>query len=169
MANKKTAQKKNWKRYILFGGLALLLLVVFTGYKLYQLHLDRTDAFKFMTLQSDFKKLQMEFNKIDPGWEYSEGCSAAHFTFGDGQPSCEVALKASDGAVEEKKSYYLTKASEIVGKVENEEVSPIELIRSGFTKAGSSYCAISFGSEEFKAYVRCSSEAREFYFQRTDR
>lgn len=149
----------------------MILVLAYLGGHRAQQAAEKADADRFAALQTDFKKLQTEFNKIDPGWEYSEGCSAPHFASGDGQPGCEVALYASKpGQINSDKSTeYTHMATMFIGKAsDTESSSQKSLTRDGFTAAGKSYCAISLGSENAKAYVICSSEAQKFYFQRTD-
>ena len=170
-SNKNTG-RKSWKKYVLIGMAVVLLFAAYVIYRGYDLYQDRVDASRFYTLQWDFKKLQTEFNKVDPGWEYSERCSAAHYALGDGQPSCEVAIyaKSKGATAQENRASYLSSAGMIIGEVANTESDSMKsLQRKGFDQPGSSYCAIRFGSNESKASVTCSGAARSFYFERSDR
>lgn len=165
-----TKAKRPWGKYVLVALLLIIVLLPVT-YVGYQKYLDKADADRFAKLQSDFKRLQGEFNRIDPGWEYSEGCSAAHYASGDGQPDCEVAVHANNiGKIaQEKDSLYLAAVESIIGKVSSTDSPSLKsLLRDGFTETGHSVCAISLGSADSKAYARCSSEAQDFYFTRTD-
>ncbi|MGB3009261.1 MAG: hypothetical protein WBB33_02790 [Candidatus Saccharimonadales bacterium] len=51
------------------------------------------DYTKFMTLKHDMLAIQSEFNKIDPGWEYSESCHTMGEKYKDSiVSSCYVEL-----------------------------------------------------------------------------
>ncbi|MGB3009180.1 MAG: hypothetical protein WBB33_02375, partial [Candidatus Saccharimonadales bacterium] len=77
MPSKKTPQKKSHftKAFPILVFAVAIALAGFLGYKWYA-HQSMLTAEKksFETLRTDMKSLQAEFNKIDPGWEYSEGC-----------------------------------------------------------------------------------------------
>jgi len=170
MASKKTNKSKsreNWKKYAFIGVVGIVLVAVFS-YVGYQSYLNKADADRFAALQSDFKKLQTEFNKIDQGWEYEEDCVAPHFVFNEGQPSCQVEIR-NKNRIQGKDTEYIRLSQELVGHINDASsqntATHKSLARKGFDSVGKSYCALELGHE---SYVRCVGESKKFYFLRTD-
>ncbi|MFZ1812375.1 MAG: hypothetical protein WAU02_02495 [Candidatus Saccharimonadales bacterium] len=70
-----------------------VFVIYAAGYTIMQQLALRQEADGFAKLKQDFLALQTEFNKIDPGWEYSEGCRGKGGVYNDNQPSsCSLVL-----------------------------------------------------------------------------
>lgn len=178
--NKKSPvkHKRPWGKYILFTLVALALIVP-AAYINYQKQLDKVDAERFATLQLDFKKLQVEFNKIDPGWKYKEGCAAGGKL--DDFKVCTVVIQ--DDVQSNSADTVLSKYSRLMVQID----PSLSLGRKFNTTsdAGSYYVgyvvdnknvndgscelgAIQKGDSSVSLSLSCSNSARDFYFVRTD-
>lgn len=182
MSKKQKNSAKTKKPWLKYGVLTLLGLVVvgvvaFWGYQNYQ---DKVDADRFATLQADFKKLQVEFNKIDPGWEYSEGCTAGGLL--DDFKTCGVSLSNN-----KLRQSDIQKAANTYGDI----ISATDDVRLGsrhqFSHDSKEYieqllsrkdmkdanCDLllqkAITSETLSSSVGCSHPAQSFYFKRSDR
>lgn len=168
-----TLKKTNNKKLTL----QILALIILTGvllllvYPYYSRYLDRQDETKFLSLRQDMKDLQKEFNKVDSGWVYSEGCSAPHYVYNSGTPSCEITIRQQKIA-DINVSTYINIAEKIIGKVDKNAKNDIDLRktlnRPGFNTPGKGYCVIDLKPSQSIPFVECSNDARDFYYQRTD-
>jgi len=172
MANtkpKQSTRQRSWKKYMLIG-LVVLVIVVPLGLWGYQKYLDKVDADRFAALQSDFKKLQTEFNKIDPDWEYEEGCTETGAPFGRGTISCQVSLTNTADVFKNSALYEYSLKS--VLEINNEEQ------RSGKSDEGNDFAGLGFDAKGHlglgrcvlrvekatESHVLCNYEARKAYY-----
>lgn len=84
------------------AGLALIILLltsvlVFYSYNLYSIEKDRR---LFVGLREDMKSLQEEFNKVQGGWEYDEGCKGGGGVYDSDIPSlCFINISNNSNGV----------------------------------------------------------------------
>ena len=79
---KRKAQKQTGSKRQMFLILGCITLFVCIWFIFSNKHSDlQQEAEGFAKLKSDFLTLQSEFNKIDPGWKYSEGCTGSGGVF----------------------------------------------------------------------------------------
>ena len=181
MANKKPTkptQRKNWAKYTIIGVIVVLFVPVF-AFVGYQKYLDKVDAERFSTLQSDFKKLQTEFNKIDPGWEYSEGCTAGGKL--DDFKTCSVSLSndnmKNDNQLDTVLEAYRKLLPEFDAKIgqrdyiNDDGLPAVNMQLKGRGMFTGVLCDLSTTTRSGVKimYVYCRDSARNFYFDRTDR
>ena len=100
MKKNKKIQKKQVKTAKLPGLIALLvlsiLLLVAYFMKDYNPGLQK-EAEGFTKLKQDFLDLQKEFNKVDTGWTYHEGCRGKGGVYNDDEASsCRLLLTSRD-------------------------------------------------------------------------
>jgi hypothetical protein len=181
MANAKTNKpnkQTNWKKYILVGVIALIVAapLLYFGYQKY---LDEVDADRFAALRSDFKKLQTEFNKIDPGWEYSEGCTAGGKL--DDFKTCSAALvnrrvtnqRALKDDMKIYKEQLVTFAvkTDVYSYVSDTKQPALGIQVKGQDLQDGIICDLDLsGDSKLKNIsLYCRDSARKFYFDRTDR
>ena len=75
---------------MIIGFIFAALVTIFLSWNQYTHFQDKQ---KFMTLKKDMLTLQTEFNKIDPGWTYSEWCHAKGEKFKENEvSSCGISL-----------------------------------------------------------------------------
>ena len=167
MPSKKTPQKKSHftKAFPILVFAVAIALAGFLGYKWYA-HQSMLTAEKksFETLRTDMKSLQAEFNKIDPGWEYSEGCHGNGQEIRYAASSCQVTLFNKTA-----QDYYLEKIPNISSYVNN--------ISNFGTKAETNDGHIKLtykkknincftGLNNFDGYFFvCSGDAHSFYYR----
>lgn len=145
----------------------------------YQKYLDYADKKRFSELKADMLSLQAEFNKIEPGWEYSEGCTAGGTVFDEeAHKGCSIELQNNKGefgdysirslsdtfsryAIE--KGYFKSvkdRGEYIEDGMKHDTVS---LEREGITEGR---CFID--STSYSVHLACRNDARDFYFKRVD-
>jgi len=182
---KKPSAKPGLSRgqYILLTLLALVVVLP-TAYLGYHVYLNKADARKFATLQSDFKKLQGEFNKIDPGWEYGESCVGRGGVYSDGQAS-SCAMSISNNF---KRATLRTISNDYREAIKRTGLFIIEGDDKAFQSDGKEHletiltnkgtgektCDLLITLEsrmnmEYSASIGCRSPARSFYYDRIDR
>jgi len=166
----KSARKSiSTKQKIVYALVSLLVLAV--GYIAY-LHI--TDYMKFMTLRSDMKQLQAEFNKIDAGWEYTEYCKAKGEKFKENEASsCGVSIFHEDQLKLESVYQYIDSASFSRQKISRYSISDgtsmisVELVYEKYNDVNCEIAAREINDvtvSNFNLY--CSDSARNFYFSR---
>lgn len=128
------------------------------------------DYTKFMTLKHDMLAIQSEFNKIDPGWEYSESCNPNGQKFKQNEvSSCAINIKKSStkdtrifvDKIKSKSVFKLGRYYEIDdydGKYRAYEV--------GY-KNNRARCSFVISSPSSEQSFGCSSSALDFYFPRS--
>lgn len=130
----------------------------------------------FMQLRSDFLSLQTEFNKVDPGWTYSESCNGKGGVYNDNEASnCSLTVyssikgKASKNKIDE----YIQKINEILVPSNGAQLKiDGSFVKFKHSTSSNSYyagCSSNFMDDTSYAFVQCSDSAHQFYFQRADR
>ncbi len=173
MKKKTTSTKKrlSGQRYLIWG----LALVCVFGIAFFSRQSSVIDAERegFMKLKQDFLSLQAEFNKIDPGWEYGEGCHGRGGVYEQSIPSyCFNELFLKNKNEESVKTIY-------------QSILNNELFISKFSARYTSLNSDKFVSNSYNlsncssqlrlngntSYINisCSAPASEFYFTRTDK
>lgn len=157
----KSARKSiSTKQKIVYALVSLLVLAV--GYIAY-LHI--TDYMKFMTLRSDMKQLQAEFNKIDAGWEYTEYCKAKGEKFKENEASsCYVSIMNPndinmDYTPQINSNRLFSKITEFT--LDNE--AGLEML---YSKNDSVVCSYWKDINNKSIQLQCHDSARNFYFSR---
>ena len=151
------------KLVILFVAGALLIVLAWNWYVHYQ------DKQKFMTLKQDMLSLQADFNKIDPGWTYSEWCNAKGEKFKENEASsCGFSIinnnaKQLDNYLDKLQYYFKIKEdSSFVdreGRYQNNRV-----VRYKNTAFSCEIGSIKNATEEYSNGMSCTSSALDFYF-----
>jgi hypothetical protein len=171
---KKSPAKPNLskRKYILLA-LVALIVVLTTSYLGYRVYLDNADAKKFASLKSDMQNLQTRFNRINSGWQYSEGCQETGSPFGEGIKSCTVNL-AFNGRTDN-----FNKATEYIEAVKSNLHIKNEVTRNYISDEGNKVISFGFDESEFsesgscalrmeenkkESTLSCTYEAREKYF-----
>lgn len=139
-----------------------------------------------MTLKQDMLALQTEFNKIDKGWEYGEGCSSRdRLTNVNVAAGCMAGITNKElGAeqvrvVAEKYLSYLTQREKYVfvsPLSENSDTSRISLSREFRIKALNNMRCYFIAVSDYKGSVSswnrdsvevsCSGHAKGFYYKK---
>jgi hypothetical protein len=171
---KKSPSKKTKKpsNLTIIGAVFVALIAVFLSWNLY-VHFQ--DKQKFMTLKQDMLTLQTEFNKIDPGWMYSEWCHAKGEKFKENEvSSCGISLKTTRDINLEK--YNVLEDSKNIFVIGPTEIIKDDIHNRTFNNKGVYYKPLFnciFSGEKIDAVntdevnVSCSSSALEFYFPKT--
>jgi hypothetical protein len=170
---KKKSPSKKTKRpsnLMIIGSVFAALVVVFVSWSWY-VHFQ--DKQKFMTLKQDMLTLRAEFNKIDPGWTYSEGCHAKGEKFKENEASsCGASLTNIDSrdldmylniiqklfTVKSNSSF-----TDSLGRYQNNRVLQYAKTDSINCEIGS----IKNADSKFTNGLSCSGSALEFYFPKT--
>jgi len=174
-------KKKNTKHRVV---LIIVLLVVVIVAALFAIdnYNDNKEREMFMSLRADMKDLQIEFNKIDQGWEYSETCRGKGGDFDRNIPSsCALSITNTEndfsGTAKERLEYYKSIISnkDIFSAVSDtqESSSNQHFFTLDYRYQANENCTFesySGGLDNKKVYltVGCISSASEFYFPRND-
>lgn len=162
-------------RQLLIALVVSVLLLVAYLFKDYNPSLQQ-EADGFTKLKQDFIALHQEFNKIDNGWEYNEGCVGRGGVYESDTPhSCGIDLillddehtdtskmiKKYTSALDYSKRFSYSKKSETI----------LEVRSMSFPNA---QCSMQAGTSSQKGNMRyitvgCSATAHYFHFPRTDR
>lgn len=134
------------------------------------------DYTKFMTLKHDMLAIQSEFNKIDPGWEYSESCNANGQKLKENEAS-SCAISLTNPVTHDTKGYekILTNAKDnfkisttnnFQDKLHNVEIAEYSVLYKNRT------VNCSLGGEKINNSIRnivfsCNSSALNFYFPKS--
>lgn len=130
-----------------------------------------------MTLKQDMLSLQSEFNKIDTGWKYSEGCHGKGEKFKENQiSSCGLGIDTANDSIDKGKILAYRSNLEAKFKVTSQ---------STFTHQGYEYSEIVVKHKNYdvncsflikipiennlkkKSLLECSGSALDFYFPKT--
>lgn len=185
MAKKKTVKTKSKKwQWIVLAALVLLVLAYLGGHRAQQAA-EKADADRFAALQTDFKKLQTEFNKIDPGWQYSEGCEAkGDVANPENRILCSVTIENSTLS---HVTYSIDVATSRYASVTENQIRSMKNIKDSsyrnskgadysnrvFSRSGIENGLCEISSTYVAPYVTtsltCNDEAQKFYFPKTDK
>lgn len=152
--------------FLFFIVAAILVVLTWNWYVHYQ------DKQKFMTLKQDMLSLQTEFNKIDPGWTYSEWCHAKGEKFKENEASsCGITLKNTVREV----SAYLDSIS--VNASLTRDTSYIDdqglkhdnrsVVFPNNKKMKCEFTSHLHNANSKNAWLSCSDSALDFYFPKT--
>lgn len=157
----KSARKPiSTKQKILYALISLLVLVV--GYIAY-LHI--TDYMKFMTLRSDMKQLQAEFNEIDAGWEYKEYCKAKGEKFKENEvSSCYISIINSNDMNMDYTSQI--KSSRLFNQITNFTLDNESGLEMSYSKNDNVVCSYWSNNDDKSIQLQCHDSARNFYFSK---
>ena len=156
-----------------------ILVIYAAGYTIMQQLALRQEADGFAKLKQDFLALQTEFNKIDPGWQYSEGCRGKGGVYERNKASdCSMSIYNPMVSNTNKIELYLKVINNtkyfIVGSDKVDTRPSYKIQAKAFP---SSNCTITYSdsisvgdqiSSRFLSFG-CISSAHQFYFPRTDR
>lgn len=168
MAKKLTPAPK--KRVLVATIITIATLVI--AWLCYTWFIHYQDRQKFMTLRADMLALQTEFNKIDPGWQYSESCHAKGEKFKEGEASsCGISISLESQSISPKEYDMLLK-SYISNSTRNEfEHQGYKYIEIYGAYEGSKGVKCSQLQKEKSGItllsLQCSSSALDFYFPRS--
>lgn len=164
--NKKSSQNqtKPGLRPVLIILPILIAVAVFFRYYVE----PRQEAAHFAQLKQDVLALQQEFNKVDPGWEYSEGCVGKGGVYEQNTPYyCSIDISRKNTTPPSELSLYVdilakqkftsTSSSKNLFEIKSKEFKNCNCTLQSSQSTGNSYYDFS-----------CSAPAREFYFKRTD-
>ena len=176
MAKKTTTQPRK-KRHIILKVIVILLviiagLIIYTNWN--NQRLAQEDRQKFMTLKSDMLQLQTEFNKIDAGWEYSEGCNDKGEVFRHNEASsCHVDL-IRNNPVASQEYVNLISSSGDYSNIDRYEFMDDQVMRMGYSMRYTKHKTVKCGFDGKKSQDKdgllsfgCSASALEFYFPKT--
>jgi len=130
---------------------------------------------KFMTLKQDMLALQTEFNKIDPGWEYNEGCYAKKEKFKEDQPSycylsIELDVPPKNNFEDYRKNALLLSKFHIMRESTFEDQGrTLKDVNMNYLPA-SINCGLGGKSTEQSMQnltLQCTADASDFYFPKT--
>jgi hypothetical protein len=155
---------------VIVSTLVLVIVVYVSIVKIQQ----RQEAAMFASLKQDFLSLQTEFNKIDPGWKYSEACYGGQEEFNRNvTDSCGVYLvndeyKGNKAAIEAAES--ILSDSGFVQTSVNDNSNEFHRVYS--TKYDSDIkCSLHFATDNAvysDASFTCLGSAKSFYFKQID-
>lgn len=179
--SKKSINKALYKKkiFLIFGVSVFAIFILFLSYSSYQLYLDRIDSAKFFNLKQDMQTLQTEFNKIDSGWTYSEGCDGPHYVYDTGESYCTISLKAgptmnvNSSNIDLYISTIKTKLSikdtiKKMPSIQKPSSSSFGFKETNFTSAGGCLLYLDDINNSDTA-LSCTYQSRYFYFQRSDK
>jgi len=165
--SKKTKRPSN---LMIIGFIFAALVTIFLSWNQYTHFQDKQ---KFMTLKQDMLALQAEFNKIDPGWTYSEGCHAKGEKFKENEASsCGISLSIS-------KNIEISKYKDLVSSVGKFEIKreydfedygrKDHNLSINYSLNSSVACSfgLSLQLERQSSGFGCHDSALEFYFPKT--
>lgn len=166
------AKKRQPLLYVILAG----VIVIIIGSILYVTISNALDRAKFMSLKEDMLALQVEFNKIQPGWEYSDGCRGGQEVFnGDDPNNCFLDLNNNLLAINNKDNFNklneLVKTNNFVfDKLSDETFNGVDYLSYQYSHVDNKKikCALSASSNNPGIYFGCSGKARDFYFQKID-
>lgn len=162
---KKSSQTKHaWVKLVVGGLIILTCIALFMRFYIE----PRQEAANFAKLKQDFLTLQTEFNKIDQGWKYREGCRGT----GSNRlyaTSCNLEIYHSHDPNDihpigdyARKFIYNNKFL-----MENHANDYYRLRSTSFADA---VCSFQPGMQENIEFysLYCIANAKEFHFKRTD-
>ncbi|MFZ1812517.1 MAG: hypothetical protein WAU02_03305 [Candidatus Saccharimonadales bacterium] len=179
--NKKTVLRNHNSRLRNLILLLILVMVLFLGYFLkdYNPKLQQ-EAEGFTKLKQDLVSLQKDFNKVDNGWQYREGCTGSGGVFDrDKATGCAVSISNKDVNKPEDLSKYLAMLNNYYPRVfqylEKKGMSESYYVFESKSLPESN-CSLEIvsdhlGDRDEPRYITfgCSHDAHYFYFPRTDR
>lgn len=118
-------------------------------------------------MKQDVLALQQEFNKVDPGWGYGEGCTGSGYNRLYAT-DCTLGIINNIGSANIRSlDYYASLIEKNRFKIKSHTDNIYFLDSTSFSN---SKCAFQSGKQEESKYysLRCHADAREFYFKRTD-
>ena len=127
----------------------------------------------FSKLKADLQALQGEFNKVDDGWKYSEGCVGKGGVFDrDKATSCSLGItsQAKDDITINDYLKIAMNSKKFTLKNSGNEIATFYSLSSSSYRA--SKCALEAVKTNIgKTYLSlgCFNTASKFYFPRTDR
>lgn len=171
------ASRSQFVLLVLMLAFTILLLI---GYLLkdYNPALQQ-EAEGFTKLKQDILDLQKEFNKVDAGWTYHEGCVGAGGVFDRNKAtSCSLGIQSVKSMDMKKFDEYkkLTISDKGQRRFKTDSEQPADANRfflssDPFPKSQCSISLISADEPSGSKYISigCSADAHQFYFERTDR
>lgn len=167
-------------RLLLIALVVSVLLLVAYLFKGYNPDLQQ-EADGFTKLKQDFLTLQQEFNKIDIGWVYGDGCTGSGGVFDrDKATDCSIRLTNRQLNSPEKLRQYLLMTTN--DHLDTFSLKPSEngtnqhySLSTKYNMVGLS-CAIYITADDYNDIndpryitIACSATAHYFHFPRTDR
>lgn len=159
-------------RLLLIALIVSVLLLVAYLFKGYNPDLQQ-EADGFTKLKQDFLKLQQEFNKVDNGWAYSDGCTGSGGVFDrDKATDCSMSV-TSNNTVDPAKILSYKDLAISNGVFDASSVKQIDVKAYSMKSVNfpSSNCVLEIIDENGleKITLGCSGKAHYFHFPRTDR
>ncbi|MBP7760200.1 hypothetical protein KA093_00180 [Candidatus Saccharibacteria bacterium] len=165
------ASRSQFVLLVLMLAFTILLLI---GYLLkdYNPALQQ-EAEGFTKLKQDFLDLQKEFNKIDQGWVYGDGCTGSGGVFDrDKATDCAMSITATTSAGPQRLTLYRDTAIS-KGYFDKNGAKQIDTEAYSMNSRNfpQSNCVIEIITEKDakKITLGCSAPAHYFHFPRTDR
>lgn len=154
-------------------------MVIFGLYRWYEHErMLAQEAETYASLRQDMKNLHQEFNKIDPGWVYHEGCQGMGEVYKRNVPgTCSIELEYKNDAVRNVRVYAdIVNSKQDFHNLRSAEYSlnsEVDRMYKGFgvgyKNLGCSFAVYrGLAGDLPRPKFHCSGESRGFYYARDD-